>query len=199
MEPYQERVVAEKRELDEKLSKLANFLFSDQDKRLVAVLEVMGDEHLRLLKQYCHMMDYSKVLGERIAAFNNARDKEERSKAEADVRKHPLETSIVESIKPPKQIDIARHIRDWVRETYPNDYPLSEGALNRMPKWTDDEVIRFVQWVDLKQEWMTWGIIEIATRNPNVDSYMKHWEARATQAENELRMIDEILLLRQMR
>ena len=69
MEPYQERVVAEKRELDEKLSKLANFLFSDQDKRLVAVLEVMGDEHLRLLKQYCHMMDYSKILGERIAAF----------------------------------------------------------------------------------------------------------------------------------
>ncbi len=32
-------------------------------------------------------------------------------------------------------------------------------------------------------QWTTWGIIEIAARNPNVASYMKEWEARAVKAE----------------
>lgn len=35
-------------------------------------------------------------------------------------------------------------------------------------------------------EWKTWGIIEIAVRNPNVASYMEHWENRATKAEQQL-------------
>lgn len=34
-------------------------------------------------------------------------------------------------------------------------------------------------------QWRTWGMIEIATRNPNVASYMEHWEGRATKAEQE--------------
>ena len=36
------------------------------------------------------------------------------------------------------------------------------------------------------KEWETWGVIEIAVRNPNVASYMNHWEGRATQAEAQL-------------
>lgn len=34
-------------------------------------------------------------------------------------------------------------------------------------------------------DFRTWGIIEIATRNPNVAEYMTHWEARAEKAEAE--------------
>ncbi len=36
------------------------------------------------------------------------------------------------------------------------------------------------------EQWRTWGIIEIAVRNPNVASYMDHWEGRATTAEQRL-------------
>ena len=53
-------------------------------------------------------------------------------------------------------------------------------------------------------EWRTLGIIEIAIRNPNVASYMDHWEKRAEQAEadvmrltDELRVTDELLTERQ--
>lgn len=35
-------------------------------------------------------------------------------------------------------------------------------------------------------QWRTWGIVEIAVRNPNVASYMDEWEGRATKAEAEL-------------
>jgi hypothetical protein len=65
MEPHQERVVAEKKELDEKLAKLETFIFRGQGKWF----DVPDAERLRMTKQYCHMMDYSRVLGERIAAF----------------------------------------------------------------------------------------------------------------------------------
>lgn len=32
--------------------------------------------------------------------------------------------------------------------------------------------------------WHTWGIIEVAIRNPNVSSYMDHWEKRTLAAES---------------
>jgi hypothetical protein len=32
----------------------------------------------------------------------------------------------------------------------------------------------------------TWGIIEVAIRNPSVADYMSHWERRAEKAEAEL-------------
>lgn len=36
------------------------------------------------------------------------------------------------------------------------------------------------------RNWETWGTVEIAIRNPNVDSYMKHWEGRALAAEEKV-------------
>jgi len=36
------------------------------------------------------------------------------------------------------------------------------------------------------QQWHTWGIIEVAVRNYNVQSYMEHWEGRAIAAEESL-------------
>ena len=33
--------------------------------------------------------------------------------------------------------------------------------------------------------WATWGTIEVAIRNPNVASYIEHWEKRALSAEDE--------------
>lgn len=46
--------------------------------------------------------------------------------------------------------------------------------------------------------WRSCGIIELAVRNPNVDSYMRHWERRATLAEEAVvKMQSEIDELRQ--
>jgi hypothetical protein len=63
MQPHQERVINEKSELDEKLAKLHKFLHSDFYQQL------SSDERMRLLRQSIHMEDYTKVLGERIVAF----------------------------------------------------------------------------------------------------------------------------------
>jgi hypothetical protein len=63
MQPHQQRVVDEKTELDEKLTKL-NAFFSN------SVFEKLPEaERLRLAKQANIMKDYSDVLSERIAAF----------------------------------------------------------------------------------------------------------------------------------
>jgi len=65
MAPHQERVVNEKFDLDEKLSKLTKFLNSELFTSLAA------DERSRLRRQQIAMQDYSNILGERIAAFHN--------------------------------------------------------------------------------------------------------------------------------
>ena len=39
--------------------------------------------------------------------------------------------------------------------------------------------------------WKTWGTMEIAIRNPNIASFVKHWEERATKAEALLKVRDE--------
>jgi hypothetical protein len=64
MEAYQQRVIDEKRELDEKLTKLKAFI-TDGD-RFFQVPEL---ERERLVRQLQHMADYSSVLRERIVAF----------------------------------------------------------------------------------------------------------------------------------
>lgn len=63
MQPHQERVVAEKVDLDIKLAKLESFLRSDPYVTLDPV------EQSRLVVQANHMHRYSEVLGDRIAAF----------------------------------------------------------------------------------------------------------------------------------
>lgn len=61
---YQKRVVEEKAELDEKLSKLTDFVRSDFFSE-----EVNALEQARLVNQRKAMQSYSDILGERIAAF----------------------------------------------------------------------------------------------------------------------------------
>jgi len=63
MHPYQERVVHEKEELDEKLSKLRLFFTSSIFSGLTE------DEQERLRVQENAMDKYSQVLGERLAHF----------------------------------------------------------------------------------------------------------------------------------
>jgi hypothetical protein len=63
MQPYQERVVTEKQDLDSKREALCTFMAGS----LFASLP--EDERMRLAKQDILMKDYSDVLGERIAAF----------------------------------------------------------------------------------------------------------------------------------
>lgn len=63
MDLYQERVVAEKKELDERLAKLLGFFQTGLFESLPA------DERARLRSQARFMDGYSAVLGERIDAF----------------------------------------------------------------------------------------------------------------------------------
>lgn len=63
MQPHQQRVVDEKAELDSRHDKLRAFLMGEMVKTLPA------DEHERLSRQYSIMIQYSNVLGERIAAW----------------------------------------------------------------------------------------------------------------------------------
>ena len=63
--PHQQRVVAEKAELDAKLEKLSAFISSDGFSTIVADDEERG----RLICQEEVMKQYSEILGERIAAF----------------------------------------------------------------------------------------------------------------------------------
>lgn len=63
MQPHQERVVTERDELQEKLTKLAAFFPS----KIFAGLD--ESERLRLTKQLGLMEGYRDVLNERIAAF----------------------------------------------------------------------------------------------------------------------------------
>ena len=63
MESYQERVIEEKQELDDRIDKLESFLLSG---RAGAVVE---DEIQRMNRQCAAMKEYSDVLGERIDAF----------------------------------------------------------------------------------------------------------------------------------
>ena len=63
--PHQQRVVDEKTELDEKLKKLTAFIDTN------TVFENLPeDEKTRLVRQESCMSEYSKILGERIAAFS---------------------------------------------------------------------------------------------------------------------------------
>lgn len=64
LKPYQERVFAEKAELDEKLTKLVAFF----ETRSFSILDEA--ERSRLRCQALFMHGYSSVLGERIAAFS---------------------------------------------------------------------------------------------------------------------------------
>ena len=63
LQPHQQRVVDEKRELDVKLTKLDAFGRTELFKTLPE------DEQGRLNRQHSLMEQYSAVLGERIAAF----------------------------------------------------------------------------------------------------------------------------------
>ena len=63
MAPYQQRVVEEKKDLDEKLARLLAFARTEVYRNLSV------DEQDRLSRQYDAMYGYSLILGERIAAF----------------------------------------------------------------------------------------------------------------------------------
>ena len=63
MEDFQQRVVTEKEELDDKISKLSTFLTGE----VFSALD--EEEQERLERQYSIMNEYSDVLAERIEEF----------------------------------------------------------------------------------------------------------------------------------
>jgi len=62
LEPYQQRVIVEKKELDTKLDALTAFLSS-------GVIPITENEKNLLIFQHAAMSSYSKILGLRIDAF----------------------------------------------------------------------------------------------------------------------------------
>jgi hypothetical protein len=40
-------------------------------------------------------------------------------------------------------------------------------------------------WRDAEKQWQSWGVVEVAVRNPQVADYCKHWEERVERAESE--------------
>lgn len=66
MEPFQERVVTEKAELDDKLSRLKPFVTGEKFKSLP------NAEQERMIRQLHLMEEYSQVLGQRIEAFGKS-------------------------------------------------------------------------------------------------------------------------------
>lgn len=64
LKPHQKRVVDEKTELDDKLSKLKSFIDGN-----AIFAGLPDDEKKRLVRQHSCMTEYSSILGERIAAF----------------------------------------------------------------------------------------------------------------------------------
>ncbi len=65
-EPHQQRVIDEKRDLDDRALKLGNFIGLNP---IYKTLDV--SEQDRMMKQYEIMCKYSAILGDRIAAFKN--------------------------------------------------------------------------------------------------------------------------------
>ena len=65
LQPHQQRVVDEKKELDAKLTKLSAFISSENFHSIVDD----ANEIYNLHNQERFMLGYSRVLGERIAAF----------------------------------------------------------------------------------------------------------------------------------
>ena len=66
MQPHEQRVVAEKQELDEKLAKLKAFCFGHETSIFRGLSPIDRD---LLEDQYNSMKDYSEILAKRIARF----------------------------------------------------------------------------------------------------------------------------------
>lgn len=64
MQPHEERVVTEQKDLADKLTKLREFITSSQIFKGLAI-----DEQARLKAQEFHMSMYWRVLGDRIGEF----------------------------------------------------------------------------------------------------------------------------------
>lgn len=67
MQPHEERVLIEKRELDEKLAKLKAFCFGDNNATFSGLHPIDRD---LLEDQYTAMEQYSNILAKRIARFS---------------------------------------------------------------------------------------------------------------------------------
>lgn len=64
MQPHQQRVVDEKKELDEKLDRLKAFIDTNPIFKTLP-----DDERKRLRRQFDAMAEYSSILSQRVAAF----------------------------------------------------------------------------------------------------------------------------------
>ena len=67
--------------------------------------------------------------------------------------------------------DLIKNLRDLANHKN-HDLTLADEAADRISE-LEAEI----------HNWKTWGIIEVAIRNPSVSEYMNHWEGRCLKAE----------------
>jgi hypothetical protein len=61
-------------------------------------------------------------------------------------------------------------------------------------KYREEAALEIVRLRAELEQWTTWGVIEVAMRNPSVSEYMRHWEGRATKAEAERDALQDRIL-----
>lgn len=82
-----------------------------------------------------------------------------------------------EAFEKGKEAAIATLPADWQTDSSLETwFPLTAEELTRIKRERDE----------LNHNVAHWGMVELAVRNPNVASYMEHWEGRAIKAENAL-------------
>lgn len=86
-----------------------------------------------------------------------------------------------------KPIPDAEGLIDQLRDIAEDTAREAGCAIKHTVEWQAADALTAAN--EREQQWRTWGVIEIAIRNPNVKSYMEHWEGRAEKAERELKLL----------
>lgn len=86
----------------------------------------------------------------------------------------------------PDLLERVRELQKWIDELTDKLMDKCRDHLKQCERAEAAEATVQRQTDELKQ-WETCGVVEIAVRNPNVSSYVEHWEGRATKAEATVR------------
>ena len=79
--------------------------------------------------------------------------------------------------------DVIASLKEW--QTKNNDL-LIPHAWQTIERLERELAQMAAQKAEAEHNWRTWGVIEVAIRNPSVAEYMRHWEGRAESAERRV-------------
>ena len=103
-----------------------------------------------------------------------------------EIANSPLKTGVSAGVEAPKKVNL---------EDFDCGGCGDGGCIQCCPSnFTDkaliEEMQSLLEALKTAGAWQTMGIIEVALRNPNVNSYVEHWEARCLRAE---KLLEEIV------